>query len=315
MGTGAQWTGGEWFVVEADESDGTHLELPLFGTILTNVEHDHLDHYGTFDAVVDAFDRYLAQVPRPEGGVRRRSDPALDGGPTPRGHHLRPRSRRARRASRGPGARRGIVPIRDRDRRGSGGRGVAAAPGVHNVQNATGAFALAVAIGVAPEVAAAALARSSGVWPGDSTCVAPTAAPRSWTTTPTCPARSPPCSRPPATAATTGERVVAVFQPNRYHRIAEMWAEYADAFVGCRRGGAHGRVRIGHHSDPGRHRQTHRERGPRRTPREHESCGSRDVRTWCRSWPARSEDGDVCISMGCGDVATLPSEVLDVRRR
>ena len=37
MGTGAQWTGGDWFVVEADESDGTHLELPLFGAILTNV--------------------------------------------------------------------------------------------------------------------------------------------------------------------------------------------------------------------------------------------------------------------------------------
>ena len=33
MGTGAQWTGGDWFVVEADESDGTHLELPLHGTI------------------------------------------------------------------------------------------------------------------------------------------------------------------------------------------------------------------------------------------------------------------------------------------
>ena len=47
MGTGAQWTGGEWFVVEADESDGTHLELPLFGTIVTNIEADHLDHYGS----------------------------------------------------------------------------------------------------------------------------------------------------------------------------------------------------------------------------------------------------------------------------
>ena len=47
VGTGAHWTGGRWLVVEADESDGTHLELPLTGTILTNVEADHLDHYGT----------------------------------------------------------------------------------------------------------------------------------------------------------------------------------------------------------------------------------------------------------------------------
>ena len=62
VGTGAQWTGGEWFVVEADESDGTHLELPLFGTILTNVEVDHLDHYGSFDGIVAGFDDYLGQI-------------------------------------------------------------------------------------------------------------------------------------------------------------------------------------------------------------------------------------------------------------
>ena len=66
MGTGAQWTGGEWLVVEADESDGTHLELPLFGTILTNVEVDHLDFYGTEEAIVAGFDQYLAQVAGPK---------------------------------------------------------------------------------------------------------------------------------------------------------------------------------------------------------------------------------------------------------
>ena len=66
MGTGAQWTGGEWFVVEADESDGTHLELPLHGTILTNVETDHLDHYGSFECIVAAFDRYLRQIAGPK---------------------------------------------------------------------------------------------------------------------------------------------------------------------------------------------------------------------------------------------------------
>ena len=66
MGTGAQWTDGEWLVVEADESDGTHLELPLFGTILTNVEVDHLDFYGTEDAIVAGFDQYLAQISGPK---------------------------------------------------------------------------------------------------------------------------------------------------------------------------------------------------------------------------------------------------------
>ena len=67
MGTGAQWTGGEWLVVEADESDGTHLELPLFGTILTNVEIDHLDFYGTEEAIIASFDHYLvAASPGPK---------------------------------------------------------------------------------------------------------------------------------------------------------------------------------------------------------------------------------------------------------
>ncbi len=66
MGTGAQWTGGEWLVVEADESDGTHLQLPLHGTILTNVEIDHLDYYGTPEAIFDGFDRYLSQIEGPK---------------------------------------------------------------------------------------------------------------------------------------------------------------------------------------------------------------------------------------------------------
>ena len=67
MGTGAHWTGGEWLVVEADESDGTHLELPLHGTILTNVEVDHLDHYGTFEA----HRRRLRPLPRRRSPGRR----------------------------------------------------------------------------------------------------------------------------------------------------------------------------------------------------------------------------------------------------
>ena len=66
IGTGAHWSGSEWLVVEADESDGTHVELPLYGTILTNVEVDHLDHHGSFDGIKNSFDRYLAQVPGPK---------------------------------------------------------------------------------------------------------------------------------------------------------------------------------------------------------------------------------------------------------
>src|SRR5690606_35014308 len=51
---------------EAEESDGTHAELPLFATILTNVEVDHLDHFGSLGGIVDSFDRYLAGIPGPK---------------------------------------------------------------------------------------------------------------------------------------------------------------------------------------------------------------------------------------------------------
>ena len=46
IGGGAAWDTGEWFVVEADESDGTFLELPAEIAVVTSVEPDHLEHYG-----------------------------------------------------------------------------------------------------------------------------------------------------------------------------------------------------------------------------------------------------------------------------
>lgn len=55
LGRGATWTGGELFVVEADESDGTHSQLPLTATILTNVDIDHLDHFITQAAIEQSF--------------------------------------------------------------------------------------------------------------------------------------------------------------------------------------------------------------------------------------------------------------------
>ena len=66
-------TTGEWFVVEADESDGTFLELPRHGAVVTNVEPDHLEFYGGVRARSQAaFDRFLAETTGPAGRVRRR---------------------------------------------------------------------------------------------------------------------------------------------------------------------------------------------------------------------------------------------------
>ena len=58
IGTNAVWDAGEWLVIEADESDGTFLDLDPEMAVVTNVEPDHLDHYGGFDQLVAAFDRF-----------------------------------------------------------------------------------------------------------------------------------------------------------------------------------------------------------------------------------------------------------------
>ena len=62
VGTNAVWDSGEWLVVEADESFGTFQALRPDWAVLTNVESDHLDHYGTFARLRAAFDQFVAQA-------------------------------------------------------------------------------------------------------------------------------------------------------------------------------------------------------------------------------------------------------------
>ncbi|MDF2995559.1 MAG: UDP-N-acetylmuramate--L-alanine ligase [Xanthobacteraceae bacterium] len=62
-GTNARLGGGNWMVVEADESDGTFLKLPAEVAIVTNIDPEHLDHFKTFDAVKEAFRAFVENVP------------------------------------------------------------------------------------------------------------------------------------------------------------------------------------------------------------------------------------------------------------
>ncbi|MCK9553715.1 UDP-N-acetylmuramate--L-alanine ligase, partial [Aquamicrobium sp.] len=62
-GTNARMGDGEWMVVEADESDGTFLKLPADIAVITNIDPEHLDHYGSFDKVRDAFRQFVENVP------------------------------------------------------------------------------------------------------------------------------------------------------------------------------------------------------------------------------------------------------------
>lgn len=62
-GTNARMGAGDWMVVEADESDGTFVKLPADIAIVTNIDPEHLDHYGTFDAARAAFKQFIENVP------------------------------------------------------------------------------------------------------------------------------------------------------------------------------------------------------------------------------------------------------------
>jgi UDP-N-acetylmuramate--alanine ligase len=315
VGTGAHWAGaraGEGFerdhllVVEADESDGTFLELPVAATVVTNVEVDHLDHYGTPEAIVAAFDAYLAGIAGPKvvclddpiaarlgarhGAVTYGSDPAADfrlagvvadqgaqvftvehGGRTLGEIHL---------------------PLR----------------GVHMARNATGAIAMAHSLGVAFDDAAAALSRFGGVarrfdFRGD----------RNGVTFVDDYAHLPSEIAAVLDGAARGgddwHRVVAVFQPNRYSRMEALSAEYRDAFVDADVAVITDIYSSGEAPRPG-------------VTGKLVVNAVLDAHPWQRvAWIPRRADlieylaralrsGDVCISMGCGDVASLPSEVL-----
>jgi UDP-N-acetylmuramate--alanine ligase len=311
MGTGAHWSGSEWFVVEADESDGTHLELPLYGTILTNVETDHLDHFGSLAAIEASFDRYLAQVRGPKvvcaddriaGLLAARHDTVTYG--VAAGAEVRAVDVRAER-----GAFRFDV---ERD-----GRRLVSVSlplrGVHNVLNATGAVAMALELGIEPQVAADALAKFGGVArrfdvrgdDGGATFVDDYAH---------LPSEIDAVLRAARESGDAWQRVVAVFQPNRYNRMAQMWRDYADAFVAAdvvvlteiyASGtqpipGVTGKLVVNAVLDA--HPTARVVWLPRRI--DLITFLAREVRP-----------GDVCISMGCGDIASLPDEVLSVRRR
>lgn len=62
-GTNAYLGEGEWMVVEADESDGSFTKLPATIAVVTNIDPEHLDHYGSFDAAKAAYYSFLTNLP------------------------------------------------------------------------------------------------------------------------------------------------------------------------------------------------------------------------------------------------------------
>jgi UDP-N-acetylmuramate--alanine ligase len=62
-GTNTRLGAGEWMVVEADESDGSFLRLPATIAIVTNMDPEHLDHWGTAEAMLAGFEQFVQNIP------------------------------------------------------------------------------------------------------------------------------------------------------------------------------------------------------------------------------------------------------------
>lgn len=151
------------FVAEADESDGSFLNYRPRVAVVTNVEPDHLDHYGTAEAVYESFDLFTGLLPR-DGVLIACAD---DAGALALAERTLARGN-TRVVLYGTSDEADLV-LHD------GGPGDVAVstpagrfalelqvPGRHNALNAAAAFAVALELGVAPDTAAGALAHFSG---------------------------------------------------------------------------------------------------------------------------------------------------------
>lgn len=227
LGASAAWGGAGPLVVEADESDGTFLVLGASAAIVTNVEPDHLEHWGGEEALRAAFHEFVAAIDGPT--VLCLDDPgsaSLVGSarhPVTYGVAAESDYRITDVTPRGTG-----VSFTITNAGHSVDVVVPAAPGIHNARNAAAALALAHQLGVPVDTGAGMLSRFRGVARrfevrGE---VGGVVLVDSYDHLPTEVAAA-------LAAASDGgwTRVVCCFQPHRFSRTASLWREFADAFV------------------------------------------------------------------------------------
>jgi UDP-N-acetylmuramate--alanine ligase len=304
LGTGARWGAGEWLVVEADESDGTFLDLAVEVAVVTSVEPDHLEHYGGFEPLTDAFSLFLSAgraalvcsddpTAAKVGAAASASTYGFDAGADLRIVDFEA----ARSASAftlvqdGPVLGRVRVPL----------------PGRHNARNAAAAVGAALLAGATFEAAAAGIAAFAGVGRRSQL-----RGERAGVTFVDDYAHLPGEVAPTLAAAREGggwSRIVCVFQPHRYSRTEALWAGFADAFVDADlvvvteiypageapRPGVSGRLVADAVRDT--HPAARVEWIPERA----------DVVAFLRR---ELRPGDLCLTLGAGDLTTLPDELL-----
>ncbi len=309
IGSGAVWSDGELLVVEADESDGTFLRLGASIVVVTNVEPDHLDHYGSVAALESAFAEVLAGA----------TDLAVVCADDPVAAALARRSGAVTYGT-APGATYRIVDLVGErsgcrfalERRGERlGTVVLPTPGAHNARNATAAVAVACELGAPFEAVAAALGRFGGVarrfeFRGEAAGV----------TFVDDYAHLPTEVRAAIDAAVDGgwERVVCVFQPHRYSRTAALWSDFADAFDRADVLVLTEIYAAGEEPRPGVTGKLVLD-----AVLEHDPWRS-------VGWAPRREDleayllatlapGDLCLTLGAGDLTSLPDVLVERLRR
>ncbi|MEO5773053.1 MAG: UDP-N-acetylmuramate--L-alanine ligase [Sphingomicrobium sp.] len=234
-GSNARLGKGEWWVIEADESDGSFLRLDGTIAVVTNIDPEHLEHYGSFEKVKDAFVEFIENVPFYGLAVLCVDHPEVQ--------NILSRIRdrrvvtygfsaladlRADNATPANGGTRfdAVVLERDGSRRTIGGIHVPM-PGRHNVQNALAAVAVGLELGMSDEAIVEGFKRFDGVKRrfsrvgeiGGAVIIDDYA-------------HHPVEIRAVLSAAreSAQERVIAVVQPHRYTRLRDLLDDFMNAF-------------------------------------------------------------------------------------
>ncbi|MFN3516734.1 MAG: UDP-N-acetylmuramate--L-alanine ligase [Novosphingobium sp.] len=170
-GSNARLGASDWMVVEADESDGSFLRLDGTIAVVTNIDPEHLDHYGSFDAIKDAFVEFIENVPFYGCAVLCIDHPEVQAIiPKVRDRRVVTYGFSAQADVRGenvasfPGGNRFDAVLRQRDGSVRRIEGIELPmPGRHNVQNALAAVGVAAEMGVPDDLIRTGFAKFGGV--------------------------------------------------------------------------------------------------------------------------------------------------------
>ncbi|EQB19256.1 UDP-N-acetylmuramate--L-alanine ligase [Novosphingobium lindaniclasticum] len=170
-GSNARLGASDWMVVEADESDGSFLRLDGTIAVVTNIDPEHLDHYGSFDKVKDSFVEFIENVPFYGAAMLCIDHPEVQAIiPKVRDRRVVTYGFSAQADIRGenvtpiPGGNRFDVALRQRDGSFRRIEGIELPmPGRHNVQNALAAVGVAVEMGCSEECIQTGFSKFGGV--------------------------------------------------------------------------------------------------------------------------------------------------------